>query len=114
MEEWIDGLIGEPARKVLEQVGHAAMAAVPAGGVSFLLLKMGSSRLASALVGGFTGLAAGLVREVIQNWGDGRDEKTLFMIADLPVNVNMLQDIGGYTVGTALAAVLVSLLVSRR
>ncbi len=107
MEDFIDGLIGKPARKALEQVGHALMSGLPAGGIAYGLAALGVPVWASALVGVIVGVGGipyvcGIAREVTQNWGDGRDEKTRWMIGKLPINDNMLLDIAFYSVGTAV------------
>ena len=113
MEDFIDGLIGKDNRKILEQVGHAVMSGLPAGGLTYLLMWIGAPVAFSAACGFLLGLIGlpylfGFFREVTQNWGDEPDERTMFMILKMPVNMNMVKDMAAYFVGSAIAAFTVA------
>lgn len=104
-EDFIDGLIGKPARKVLEQVGHALMAGVPAFLAVHWLPIDGPWKLGLAVLVAVVGLpyAWGAAREYTQNVGDPPDEKTLFSIGRVPINPNMLLDMLAYAIGGGFA-----------
>ena len=103
VEDFLDGLIGKPGRKLLEQVAHALMAGVPA----FLAVNWLPDGLAwqipTALV---VALLTGGVREYFQNVGDAPDEGTLIVIARVPVNRDLLVDTGAYGSGGLCAGFL--------
>lgn len=103
MERWLDTLIGRRGRKILEQVGHAAMAGVPAFLVANWLPISDQLQVVVAVV---FGLSLGITREYFQNVGDPPDEDTLFSIGRLPINLDMIVDLSAYAVGTGLAALL--------
>ena len=108
----------QPWWDAVEQVAHAVMAGVPA----WLVLQgfdlfhpldfwpaLGVA-LGVAFVGQPYFWAWGLAREIRQNWGVGRDERTLFVIGPLPVNLDMLIDMTAYLIGGTIAGVVSFLL----
>ena len=103
IEGWLDDKIGKSGRKALEQVAHAFMAAVPA----FLAVNWLPDGLAwqipTALV---VALLAGGIREYFQNVGDTPDDETLFSLGNVPVNGDMLLDMGAYGIGGVIAGLL--------
>ena len=111
MEDFIDGLIGKPARKALEQVGHALMAGIPAGAAAYGLAALGLPFAAAFGIGVAISIigvpyAWGFFREFTQNWGDEPDERTFLQISKLPINMNMVLDKVFYAVGGVLLSPL--------
>ena len=92
--------------KAIEQLGHFLMAGIPAGGLAYGLnfILPWQAALALGIALGIIGIPYcwGIAREITQNWNDGRDEKTLFMISKLPVNMNMVWDIIFYVLGSVI------------
>lgn len=103
IEGWLDATIGRPGRKFLEQVAHAIMAGIPAFLVVNWLPSGLSWQIPTAIV---FALFVGGIREYFQNIGDEPDEDTLFQVGDLPVNGDMLLDMGAYGCGGMLAGFL--------
>lgn len=103
IEDRIDATIGKPARKALEQVAHALMVGIPA----FLAVNWLPDGLAWQLpIAVSLALLAGGVREYFQNVGDDPDDETLFSLGNVPVNGDMLLDMGSYGVGGVVAGLL--------
>jgi hypothetical protein len=105
-ENWIDpkwGGKGKTVRKILEQFAHAAVA----GACGFLVVNWLPDGLAwqipTAVV---VALLLGGVREYFQNVGDEPDDETLFSLGKLPVNGDMLIDMGAYGIGGMVAGLL--------
>lgn len=105
----------QPWWDAVEQVLHAILAGVPA----FLVVmaidlfnplafwpSLGIA-MGVAFVGQPYGWSWGLAREIRQNWGDPRDETTLFVVpfTRLPVNLDMAIDMLAYLAGGAIAGV---------
>jgi hypothetical protein len=100
IEDTLDDLIGRRARKWLEQAAHAALGGIPAFlAVNWLPLGFWPS------VGLAVALAAliGAVLEYLQNAGDERDQTTLFVVARVPINGDLLLDMAAYVAGGAVA-----------
>ena len=95
-EDWLDNNLpgGKATRKKLEQVGHAALGAL----ASVVFFWVPGAWIILASFGMATGV--GVVREYFQNWGDPPEIDTLFIIFEqLPVNADMLIDIGFFSIG---------------
>lgn len=96
IEGFLDSTIGKPARKALEQVAHALMVGIPA----LLAVNWLPDGLAWQLpIALSLALLGGGVREYFQNVGDDPDDSTLFSLGNVPVNGDMLLDMGAYGVG---------------
>ena len=103
IEGFLDNTIGKSGRKALEQVAHALMAGIPA----FLAVNWLPDGLAWQLPTAISlALLTGGVREYFQNVGDDPDDETLFSLGNLPVNGDMLLDMGAYGVGGVVAGLL--------
>ena len=108
IEDFLDRTIGKPARKALEQVAHAVMGAL-AGSV-LCAIWLGVERvfgftaagvyLPAAIAGA---LIAGTLREYWQNVGDAPDHETLFVVADVPINSDLLVDLLAFLIGGGVA-----------
>ena len=103
IEDFLDDLIGKSGRKFLEQIAHALMAGVPA----FLVVNWLPDGLAWQIPTGIVfAMLLGGIREYFQNVGDEPDDETLFSLSDVPVNGDMLLDMGAYGCGGMLAGFL--------